>query len=193
MAVIARDTGGGGNFILAPEGLHICVCCDVYPLGLITTEWNGKKRTTPKIRIAWQTEDTITDEEAAENGNPDIAGKPYLLTKRYTLSLHENADLRKDLQRWRGKAFTPDELHGFDVERLVGVPCQINVIHNRGSNDRVYANVDGIMRAPAGTLINVRDYTRKKDRDDWEEPNMDMPGREPSNADATTDDDDIPF
>ncbi len=194
MPLIAKDPGGGSNFILAPEDLHLAVCCDVYPLGLITSEWNGKKKTQAKILVAWQTERLIPHEVADANGTPEAGGKPYLLMKRYTLSLHERASLRQDLQRWRGRPFTASELEGFDVEVLVCAPCQLQVIHNR-RDERTYANVDGILKAPPGTTLDVRDYTRKKDRPDWVEPVMVPDERLQSMAERLEDEDDsdIPF
>ena len=40
-------------------------------------------------------------------------GKPFLVRRRYTASLHEKSALRKDLESWRGRAFTNVELDGF--------------------------------------------------------------------------------
>jgi hypothetical protein len=76
-------------------------------------------------------------------------GKPLMVTKRYTRSFFETSALRQDLQAWRGKEFTADELQGFDITVLLGKFCMINVIHNKASNGKTYANVKGLSPVPA--------------------------------------------
>jgi hypothetical protein len=78
-------------------------------------------------------------------------GRPFAATQFYTASLHEKAQLRKDLEAWRGKKFTEEELEGFDLTDVLGKYCMIQVVH---SVDGQYANVNAIMRykgeEPAG-------------------------------------------
>jgi hypothetical protein len=63
---------------------------------------------------------------------------------KFTLSLHEKASLRKILQSWRGKAFTPEELKKFDVTTILGKPCLITVTHEPKDGGGVYANVGAV-------------------------------------------------
>jgi hypothetical protein len=44
-------------------------------------------------------------------------------------------------------------LKGFDLKKLLGVPCQIQVLHNKVDN-KSYANIAAITKAPAGTKLN---------------------------------------
>ena len=95
-----------------------------------------------RIRIAWE----IFGED--DEGLPltiDIDGQelPLTINKAYTLSLHEKAALRKDLASWRGKDFTEEELQGFDVSKLLGVYCMVNVVTTE-SNGKTYSNVSSI-------------------------------------------------
>jgi hypothetical protein len=66
-----------------------------------------------------------------------------VISKKYTLSLGEKANLRKDLQSWRGRSFSDDELAGFDLQSILGVNCMIQIIHTK-KNDKVYANISVI-------------------------------------------------
>ena len=69
----------------------------------------------------------------------------------YTLSLHEKSTLRAHLTAWRGKAFTTDELKGFDITNVLGAYCMIQVVHNSPEgSDRTYANIAGISSLPKG-------------------------------------------
>jgi hypothetical protein len=89
---------------------------------------------------------------------------PFLVRRRYTCSLHEKATLRRDLESWRGRAFTDKELEAFDLESLLSVGCLINVIHE-SRNGSTYANVASVMRLPKGmTAPTPRDYVRVQDR-----------------------------
>jgi hypothetical protein len=153
MAIIAKASGDGGQtFQPAPEGTHQAVCVDVVDKGMLKTTWQGVEKQQHKIDVAWQIGEDRDD------------GKPFLVFKRYTLSLGEKANLRKDLESWRGKKFTHDEEMGFDVEKLIGANCLVNVQHN-ASGDRTYANVVAVAPLIKGMKpIHSRDYVRVKDR-----------------------------
>ena len=146
-APVARST-----FRACPPGLHHAVCVDVIDLGLVPSRFGEK----PKCRLVWQI--------AAVN--PDTAQR-FTVRKLYTLSLHEKAGLRKDLEGWRGKKFEASELaHGFNLDRLVGANCQIQVVQDLADDGAVWANVTAIVPAPRAVakLVPVG-YTRAQDRD----------------------------
>lgn len=177
MSIIAKASGG--NFTPAPAGAHSAVCVDVVDLGVVTTEYSGKKKSQHKIRVVWQLAEDMED------------GKPFMASKRYTLSLHEKATLRKELESWRGRAFTEDELRGFDVETVIGVPCFINIVQE-SKGGTTYSNVTSIMKLPKGVVtMKQRDYVRVQDRD--------PKAAQDANADAAPEhgefpsEDDIPF
>src|SRR5689334_6354597 len=134
MAIMA-SAKGGQDFAPAPAGTHAAVCCDVIDLGMLEVTFGGKTKSQHKVNIVWQIEELRDD------------GKPFNVRKRYTLSLHEKASLRKDLESWRGKAFTAEELAGFDLEALIGVGCMLNIIHKeREDGGTPWANVTAIMK-----------------------------------------------
>lgn len=132
-----------------PEGLHQAVCIDVVDLGMQKGQWGEKH----KIQIRWQTD-----------LQHDDTGRRFQLRKMYTLSLHEKAALRKDLETWRGRKFSEDELDGFDLEKLLGANCQLQVIHNITDDGRTYDNIQAIVphnnKLPK---IAAQDYTREQD------------------------------
>jgi hypothetical protein len=85
----------------------------------------------------------ITDGDGKERTGPAVIGK------HYTLSLSEKANLRADLEAWRGKMFTETELAGFDVKSVLGKPCQLGVVH-KSVGGKTYANIAALMGAPKG-------------------------------------------
>ena len=180
MAIMATAGGGDGKtFTPAPAGVHQAVCVDVVDLGVLDVTWQGVTKKQRKVNVAWQLNEDRDD------------GKPYLVFKRYTLSLHEKAGLRKDLESWRGKKFTDEEGRGFDIERLISVNCLLNVTHNQ-VGDRTYANVVSIMPLAKGMPpIAARDFVRKLDRQPDTAPAPHHVSDEEMGAPLT--DDDIPF
>jgi hypothetical protein len=138
-------------FVPAPEGLHQAVCVDFLDLGEMETPW-GKKA---KCEIRWQID------HATE------AGERFLITNRYTASLNEKATLRHHLEAWRGRKFTEKELQGFDSENLIGVNCQLQVIHVPSKKDPAvkFANIQAIVPIGKNTSkIEPENYVRVRDR-----------------------------
>ena len=44
----------------------------------------------------------------------------------------------------------------FNLRDIVGAPCLIQVIHKKGSNDKVYTNIASIMKLPKGMAAPQR-------------------------------------
>ena len=81
---------------------------------------------------------------------------PRVMSKEYTLSLNEKSNLRKDLQAWRGQAFTEEELQGFDILNVMNKPCQLQII-NGEKNGKTYNNISAIMAMPKGMTVSTLD------------------------------------
>ena len=135
MPLTASDSGGG-EFVKVPVGTHLARACGVIDLGMHENKRYGKHE--HKIMIMWECPNELTED-----------GKPMTITERYTNSLHEKANLRKHLEAWRGRSFSPDELAGFDVFTILNVPCYIVVAHNK-TEIKTYANVTAVTALPKG-------------------------------------------
>jgi hypothetical protein len=85
-----------------------------------------------------------------ENGKQIVTAKnePMTISKNFTLSLAEKATLRKDLQTWRGREFTAEELRGFELKNVLGAWAMISVIKSTGNNGKEYTNIAAIMQVP---------------------------------------------
>ena len=167
------------DFKPAPEGLHQGVCIDVIDLGMKDGKW-GPKHT---CRLWWQLE--LRDDETE---------KRFRVKKDYNVSLHEKANLCKDLVAWRGRKFTDEEAAGFDVESVIGANCQLQVAHNLGDNGTVWANVMTVV--PLGknmTKLRPEEYVRDKDRTDTQAENSTGNGGGMTQAAAAVEDDNVPF
>lgn len=137
MSLTARNKEGG-TFQLVPEGVHIGVCYLMVDIGEQKKNFKGKEKLVHEVMIGWEFPDELMED-----------GKPFVITKAYNLSLNERATLRKHLAAWRGRDFTEEELEGFDLRRIVGTACQVQVVHT-DAGEKTYANVGGIMALPKG-------------------------------------------
>lgn len=145
MGFIASDSGGG-NFKRVPSGVHIGRCYSLIDLGTQLTSGQYGEKLQHKIRVAWE----LFGED--EDGKPltvEYEGKemPMTISKSYTLSLSEKASLRKDLQSWRGREFTDEEAKGFDISKLIGAYCMVNVTTSE-TNGKTYSNVANLTPLP---------------------------------------------
>ena len=133
------------EFAPIDAGTYLARCVQVLDLGTQTTEWMGEIKQTRKVRLAFETP-TETKVFKEENGE-----QPYMLSKEYTLSLGEKANLRADLESWRGKTFTAEELEGFDLFTILGVPCMITVTHKTSKDgQKTFATITGISKIMKG-------------------------------------------
>lgn len=140
MGLTAKDKGGR-DFEPVEEGLHHAICYGVIDIG---TQFNSKFG-------KWVHQCYITFELPEQRIKIDGRDMPRAISKKFTVSLHEKAELRKYLQTWRGKAFSQEELQGFDIKNLIGVNCFIQIIHSQ-KNDKTFANIAGIIPLPKGTV-----------------------------------------
>jgi len=148
---------GSGSYVQCPTGTHHAVCVDVVDLGVeISDKYFNEKTGEPnkahKVRFVWQISEPLMDD-----------GRRYSISRKFTLSLNEKSALRKFLESWRGQPFTAADLSsGFDVEKLIGVNCILQVLQ---SEDGKYHNVSAVMPLTKGVkAIEAEGYVRVKDR-----------------------------
>ncbi len=78
----------------------------------------------------------------------DYEGKPFLLTKEMTNSMHPKAALRGFTEGWIGE-LSDEQADGFDLSKLLGQACLLSVIHKQ-VGDKTYANIGGVIPLPDG-------------------------------------------
>lgn len=144
MAIIASDSGGG-DFTPTPAGTHFAVCDMVVDLGKQKTNYQGTESIKHQVYIRWQI--------PAERVEWEVDGQkhegPAVIGKTYTVSLSDKSNLRKDLQAWRSRPFTPEELAAFDIAKLLGAPATITITHTE-RDGKTYANVASLGSIPKG-------------------------------------------
>ena len=147
-------------------GTYVARCYSMIEIGTVETEFNGEKKTAKQVNITWELPEELAvfkEEKGAE---------PYVVSKTYTLSMHEKATLRKDLESWRGKSYTNDEVKRFDITKLLGQPCLLNIVHETSKTDpsKVYVKVSSVSKLMKGQEVGEQiNPTRllSFDRFDW--------------------------
>jgi hypothetical protein len=169
-----------GQFEVAPPGLHEAVCVDVVDLGMVDGKFGPKR----KLKLIWQLK------------GKNKLGERYQARASYTQSLMEGSNLRRDLESWRGRAFTDVERKAFDVEKLIGVNCQLSLKHNISkSTGRTYAQVTVVLPPLKGASLKPEKYVREP----WPSAEPPQSSRnDPEMGPETYDDmhnveDDVPF
>lgn len=138
------SASAGGTIEPIEAGTYTAVCYGLIDLGEQYSETYDKW--TRKVMLLWE----LPGEKIDLGGDEPVS---RTISKMYTSSLSEKAKLRADLQAWRGRPFTQQELAAFDLRTIVGATCLLN-IQNREVKERTYADVAGIVKMPKGMPID---------------------------------------
>ena len=205
----------GGNFERCPPGMHLARCYRIIDLGTQKSEYMGQVKYLHKVMLGWEIHGTD------DAGKPLLMkdNRPFAIFKNYTLSWSDKANLRLDLQSWRGRPFTQEEMRKFDLKNVLGAFCMLNIIERPGNDGKTYTNVNGVTPVPAIIKQNgLPEGVNKLELFNLNEPDMAMfetfsdnlknkiksspewerlqgkaaPAAAPI-PDATVEDDDIPF
>lgn len=165
MAITATNNGGAPRQLI-PTGNYVARCYRMIHIGTVEEVILGEKKVLNKVRIGWElpTEMRVFSEDKGE--------QPLVIDKEFTLSLHEKSALRAVLKSWRGKDFTEDEAKAFDITKLLGVQCMINIIHKPSKKDpsKIYEEIAGITSMPKGlTAPEQINPTFVLSYDEWSE------------------------
>lgn len=138
MAIMVSESGAKRE--QPPTGAIPAVCTNVYDLGMQPGFEPGTF--AHKIVISWELVEVIKEGE--------FAGKRFVVSRTFTLSLHEKSSLRKILESWFGRGFTAEELKGFDVETIIGKACLLNIVPKLKEDGTKFSEVAAVMPLPKG-------------------------------------------
>ena len=141
MSLTVKETSGGGASAIE-AGTYPARCVGVVDLGIQHNDFNGKDQEKVILIFELPTERITVDGE----------DKPRWLSRQYTASLHEKSTLRQHLDAWRGKAFTPAELAGFDLRNVINAPCMLTIT-NTEKNGKKYADIKAVSKPMKGMVV----------------------------------------
>jgi hypothetical protein len=169
MAFIVKESGG--NFESTPSGMHLARCYRIVDLGTQKSEYMGQVKYLHKIMLGWEIHTTKDDGTTLKMRD----GRPFAMFKNYTLSWSEKANLRVDLQSWRGRPFTAEEMRSFDLETILGAWCLLNVIERPSKEGKMYVNIDSVTPVPSMMKkVGLPEGVNKLEMFNLETPDMAM-------------------
>ncbi len=137
-----------GDFITippCPKGTHQAVCYAVWDLGMQEITWKGETKNLPKVVVAWEINKKI------DCPGSDFHDMSYVLSKTYTNSTHEKSNMMIDFVSLGIEIGQEETYRGFDIEEKVIVKqAMLGVIHNKGTNGTIYANISSLIPLPDG-------------------------------------------
>lgn len=155
--ILAR--GSESKFKPHPIGQYVGQCVDTINLGEKVQDFPGS---TPYLALACALV-FRTGEKNEETGDYiDIA-------KEYTVSMGERANLRKDLEQWRGRPYTKEQIEeGVPLDKLTGNFALLTVSHRTSGKGRTYANITAIVGVPKQMVAACVKYTDYARAEFWE-------------------------
>ena len=157
--MIVKDTGGA-SFAPHPVGQYPAVFLDGVDVGGV------EKAERPKFRARLV---FYCGQQAQHEVEGTVETYPMLVFTTFNQTLSENGRLRPFLESWRGAAFTVEQLKGFDLDHLLGVPAFLQILHNDTGE---HANVQTIMPLPKEMAAPPAptDYQRVQAREGYAGP-----------------------
>ena len=156
-SIIANGGNDTPSYPTVSVGVHKDRCVRVIDLGTQHNDYQGQ--------ISWKRQVMLIWEVPSETDNK---GEPLTISKFYTLSLNEKANLANDLVSWRGRPFTETEKKAFDISKVAGKPCSINVILNQNGKPKVSTvmpigkNDEIAQQFHPNMVFSITDFQEKK-------------------------------
>lgn len=131
-------------------------CVDCIDLGLNPESFEGSDPVLKdKVALIFRT--TALDKK----------NRPFEIGIEFNCTFGKKANLRKFAEAWRGKPYTEDEARkqGIPLEKFVGVPALLTIIHATSGKGNEYAKIGGISKLPAAMASLAPDeegYERAK-------------------------------
>ena len=120
-----------------PNGMHQVVCYSIVDLGTQEVQWEGQTLYKRKVRFTFE----LPNETRVFNA--DKGEQPMVISREFTLSMHEKSVLRPFIEGWTGQKMNDVVAHQFDIFSLLGKNGLANIVHAKnGAN--IYANLQSV-------------------------------------------------
>ena len=150
MSFTVSQTENAPRAPILPASSYIARLYMLVDLGTHPAEYKNDKtgkmetKRRRKVRLGFE---ILSETADFGKGHPE----PYTIGRDYSRSFgsaDKPSALLQDIQAWRGKPFTVDELRAFDLTKLVGIPALIGVTHQKAKAGHDYAKLHSIGKPP---------------------------------------------
>lgn len=134
--------GSGGDFPILDEGGYPARVYGVVDIGLHEGKYGEKHQCV----LLWELPDEKGDD-----------GRPYGISKFYTLSLNEKANLRKDIESMKGK-IPPEKLDSQEFidglfQKIIGTPCNLSISQYKNAEGYLRNGIETVGKLTKGTKL----------------------------------------
>lgn len=135
----------GKAFDPVPAGSHVARLYQIVHIGTIKTSWQGKETMTDKVRLTFELcNETKVFKEGEE-------ARPFSISREFSFYMSRKANLRQFVEGMIGTMLDEDEAATFDLEKLLGQECLLNVVHTVSkANGQTYADIKTASPLPKG-------------------------------------------
>ena len=144
MSIKFKKPENDKNDFLVPSGTHIARCYKMIHVGERNYEYQGEPKTKNSLWVFFELPFEM------RTFNADKGEQPMSISIEYNLTYYDTAKLFKHINSWRGKTLTPQEIDDFEVDKLLGVPCSLSVVHNPSKKGKIYSNIQSVSGLPKG-------------------------------------------
>lgn len=138
----------GGDFEPCPPGVYAACLVRLIDKGSRQESYQGGPMTWKrKLLMGFE----ICDDETRM-----ADGKPFMVYREFTFSMHEKGALRPFIAGWRGSAFTDQEAREFDFSKLVNAFALANIIHKTRTDGTIRAELQSVSKLPRGMTPAAR-------------------------------------
>jgi len=136
------------QFELCPQDTFSSICYGYWAIGIQKTEYKAVERFVNQVVLGFELNTRIREGE--------LEGKRHRLYKRITFTMGKAKNgnpstLRKMIVSWEGKEFdTEDQALDYDLDNILGKPCQITVIHGKRLDGGTKAEIDDVRKLGPG-------------------------------------------
>jgi hypothetical protein len=161
--IIKENSSKSNDYEPIAKGRHEAICVTVAGIGEQETSYGVKNQ----VIVTWEIPSIVrewTKDGETQEGRAQIS-------RTFTCSLAPKASLRLLLESWRDREFTHEELQGFDISKLLGVPCILKIKHQTSADGtKIYANIADIEPSenkektePEAKLVSYDPYNHDAD------------------------------
>lgn len=123
-----------------PGGTYQGICYSLIDIGTQhSVLFNQDLR---QVIITWEIPGVRIDIEK----EGQMVSLPRAISRTYTNSLSEKANLYAHLISWRGAEFTREELDNFDLRKILGRNCLLTIVNKLNKKNKMVANVAAVAK-----------------------------------------------
>ena len=150
MSDVITAKASDAKFKSHQEGQYVAQCVDTIDLGDNVEQYQDQPaRLAHKCALVFRTGE-----------RNDETGEFIDVHKEFTVSMGEKANLRRFLEQWRGKPYTPEQAEaGVPLHKLTGNYGLVTVANQVSKKGRTYAVINACVGIPKQLQNATEDYT----------------------------------